>query len=154
MSKKDNYEECNIEEKVIYYNSNGLVEYWITNLVKRELIMIPFEYFDQYMEILLNIKYVKSNGFYAHKIVNAEENEGATILFFEELQEIGKKYFFELYNAVWKKVPVSHYKFLLPNIIDNFHIEITECIKEYAKILGIRKNVPENCYSVTIKKEI
>lgn len=149
MSKDDSYEECYSLNRVIYYNSNGLVRYYITDYVRRTTINIPFEYFDDCMKTFLEIKPVRFDRCDANKIVNAEENKGASVVFFEDIQQIGNKYFLDLYNAVWRNVPVSHYKFLLPNIIDEFHGEIIECIKGYAKSLGIIKKVPENCYSVT-----
>ena len=153
MTKKDNVEKCYSLNMVVYYNYNGLVRYYITDYVRRTTINIPFEYFDNYMQTLLEIKPVRFDRCDANKIVNAEENKGTSVVFFEDIQQIGNKYFLDLYNAVWRNVPVSHYKFLLPNIIDEFHVEIIECIKGYAKSLGIIKNVPENCYSVTSKKE-
>ena len=139
MTKKDNVEKCYNINMVIYYNYNGLVRYYITDYVKRTTINIPFEYFDDYMKTLLEIKPVRFDRCDANKIVNAEENNGTSVVFFEDIQQIGNKYFLDLYNAVWKNVPVSHYKFHLPNIIDEFHVEIIECIKGYAKSLGIIK---------------
>lgn len=135
MNNSDTREDCNDEEKVVYYNSNGLVAYYITNLVKRTTINIPFDYFDHYIEVILKIQNVKLDGFYANKIVNAEKNKGAAIRFFEDLKNIGDKYFVQLYKAVWEKVPVSQYKYLLPNIIDDFHGDIVESIKRFSKSL-------------------
>ena len=118
-------------DDVAYYNSNGLVEYYIPYL-ERIRINIPFEFFDQWMKVLLTIKTTEDG---VNIIVNGEKYPHRTEVFFDDLKKIGNKYMLDLYNAVWKKVPVSHYKFLLPNIIDDFHGEILECIKRYAKKL-------------------
>ena len=131
MSKDDSYEGWNSLHKVTYYNFNGLVEYNINNLVSRTQINIPFEYFDHWMKVLLTIKKKKD----ANLIVNGDKETIHAICFFDELKEIGEKYFLKLYNAVWKNVPVSRYEFRLPKIIDEFHGDILESIKLYSKRL-------------------
>ena len=89
------------------------------------------------MKVLLTIKTTEQG---VNIIVNGEKYPHLTELFFDDLKKMGDKYMLDLYNAVWKKVPVSHYKFLLPNIIDDFHGEILECIKRYAQKLEERSN--------------
>ena len=123
-------------DDVAYYNSNGLMEYYIPYFA-RIRINIPFEFFDQWMKVLLTIKTTEHG---VNIIVNSEKYPHLAKVFFDDLQKIGNKYMLDLYNAVWKKVPVSHYKFILPNIIDDFHGEILECIKRYAKKLEERSN--------------
>lgn len=122
-------EECNNEESVHYYDVDGFVVYRITNL-EFSTIKIPFEFFHNEMKNFITIK---TNRLDIHTIVNGKKYEGTSIDFFCELKKLGNKYLLGLYNAVWKNVPVSHYKFLLPNIIDDFHIEIVESIKRYSK---------------------